>query len=309
MNFIIPKLKSKAISVFSGDRFFWGNERKYFPHIQGPKKRDRRAIPPWAIWSPDSSSDSDSESFCCPPPPCSPCCSDTPCPLTPDDGSPPWPITPPCSPCCSYTPSSPPSYQFGSPPPCSPCCSPVILDTFSCSSCSLRDFGYSSSSSYTTRYSCSSCTSKPINSIDSIDSSSFSCSLSSCSLRPGDSSSLSYSCSSCSNSTEGIELTLRSLRCRGESYCRLSSPSPSPIPIPIPPPSCPFCPPLPTDSDHLGHYIDEDGDWVFCMCCSDSGEDGRENSGPCRRPFSGKFLLLFWNICLMPFVYNIFVNV
>ena len=31
------KLKSKhlAISVFSGQRVFWGNERKYFPHIPG----------------------------------------------------------------------------------------------------------------------------------------------------------------------------------------------------------------------------------------------------------------------------------
>ena len=35
VNFITQKLKSKhlAISVFSGQRFFWGNERKYFPHI------------------------------------------------------------------------------------------------------------------------------------------------------------------------------------------------------------------------------------------------------------------------------------
>ena len=37
VNFIIKKLKSKhlALSVFSGQRFFWGNERKYFPHIPG----------------------------------------------------------------------------------------------------------------------------------------------------------------------------------------------------------------------------------------------------------------------------------
>ena len=37
VNFITQKLKSKhlAISVFSGQRFFWENERKYFPHISG----------------------------------------------------------------------------------------------------------------------------------------------------------------------------------------------------------------------------------------------------------------------------------
>ena len=35
--FYHQKLKSKhlAISVFSGQRVFWGNERKYFPHILG----------------------------------------------------------------------------------------------------------------------------------------------------------------------------------------------------------------------------------------------------------------------------------
>ena len=35
VNLITQKLKSKhlAFSVFSGQRFFWGNERKYFPHI------------------------------------------------------------------------------------------------------------------------------------------------------------------------------------------------------------------------------------------------------------------------------------
>ena len=38
VNFIIQKLKRKhlVVSVFSGDRFFWGNERKYFTHIPGP---------------------------------------------------------------------------------------------------------------------------------------------------------------------------------------------------------------------------------------------------------------------------------
>ena len=37
VNFITQKLKSKhlAISVFSGQSFFWGNEKKYFPHIPG----------------------------------------------------------------------------------------------------------------------------------------------------------------------------------------------------------------------------------------------------------------------------------
>ena len=92
-------------------------------------------------------------------------------------------------------------------------------------------------------------------------------------------------------------------RCGSDGKC-------CPCPIPIPPPSCPSCPLTPTDSDHLGHYIDEDGDWVFCMCCSDydSGEDGRQNSGPCTLPFSGKFLLLFWNVCIMPFLYNIFAK-
>ena len=37
VNFITQKLKSRhlAISVFSGQRFFWGDERKYFPHISG----------------------------------------------------------------------------------------------------------------------------------------------------------------------------------------------------------------------------------------------------------------------------------
>ena len=36
-NFITQTLKSKhlAIAVFSGQRVFWGNERKYFPHIPG----------------------------------------------------------------------------------------------------------------------------------------------------------------------------------------------------------------------------------------------------------------------------------
>ena len=35
VNFITPKLKSRhlPLSVFSGQRFFWGNEGKYFPHI------------------------------------------------------------------------------------------------------------------------------------------------------------------------------------------------------------------------------------------------------------------------------------
>ena len=39
VNFITQKLKRKhlAISVFSGQRFFWGNERKYFPHNSGLK--------------------------------------------------------------------------------------------------------------------------------------------------------------------------------------------------------------------------------------------------------------------------------
>ena len=38
VNFITQKLTSKhlAFSVFSGQRFFWENERKYFPHILGP---------------------------------------------------------------------------------------------------------------------------------------------------------------------------------------------------------------------------------------------------------------------------------
>ena len=38
VNFITQKLKCKhlAISVFSGQRYFWGNERKYFPHTGGP---------------------------------------------------------------------------------------------------------------------------------------------------------------------------------------------------------------------------------------------------------------------------------
>ena len=36
-NFITQKLKSKhlALLVFSSQRFIWGNERKYFPHIPG----------------------------------------------------------------------------------------------------------------------------------------------------------------------------------------------------------------------------------------------------------------------------------
>ena len=38
VNFIIQK------SVFSGDRFFWGNERKYFTHIPGP-------TPCWFLFS------------------------------------------------------------------------------------------------------------------------------------------------------------------------------------------------------------------------------------------------------------------
>ena len=37
VNLILQKLKSKYlfVSVFSGGRFFWGNERKYFAHIPG----------------------------------------------------------------------------------------------------------------------------------------------------------------------------------------------------------------------------------------------------------------------------------
>ena len=72
------------------------------------------------------------------------------------------------------------------------------------------------------------------------------------------------------------------------------------------------CPEIP-DSDedfincrHCGRYHER------YICCNKGNpnrdRDGRENSGPCMLPFSGKFLHLFWNICLMPFLYGIFVN-
>ena len=48
--------------------------------------------------------------------------------------------------------------------------------------------------------------------------------------------------------------------------------------------------------------------WFLPDSDEDSDEDGRENSGPCMLPFLGKFLHLFWNICLMPFLYDVFVN-
>ena len=264
-------------------------------------KRGRRAIPPWA--RPVFSSANQCKVNWCTPNCCCPCCS-----YTPSSRPSYQPASPsPCSPCCSYTPSSPP----GSISRSESYYSPIISDTFSCSSCSLQYFGDSRGSSYIPSYFCSSCTSRRINSISSIDSSIFSCSLSSCSPSPGDSRSSTYACSSCSNSTEGIELTLTSLRCQGESYCRLSSPRPSP------PTSCPPCP-LDYDYPSWPHYTggptkvafeNENGDWVLCVCCSDSDEDVRQNSGSCTLPFSGKFLLLFWNICVMPFLYNIFVNV
>ena len=46
VNFITHKLKSKhsAISVFSGQRFFWGNERKYFPHILGLRQHLKNVL-------------------------------------------------------------------------------------------------------------------------------------------------------------------------------------------------------------------------------------------------------------------------
>ena len=46
---------------------------------------------------------------------------------------------------------------------------------------------------------------------------------------------------------------------------------------------------------------------TFCrFCCfDDPDKEGRQNSGLCLWPFSGKFLHLLWNICLMPFLYGI----
>jgi hypothetical protein len=41
------KVNTYFVSVFSGDRFFWGNERKYFPHILG--QRHQICQLPWTI--------------------------------------------------------------------------------------------------------------------------------------------------------------------------------------------------------------------------------------------------------------------
>ena len=38
VNFVIQKLNTWFVSVFSGDSYFWGNERKYFTHIPGPNE-------------------------------------------------------------------------------------------------------------------------------------------------------------------------------------------------------------------------------------------------------------------------------
>jgi hypothetical protein len=39
------------------------------------------------------------------------------------------------------------------------------------------------------------------------------------------------------------------------------------------------------------------------------GPWNRENSGPSKLPSLGKYLLFFWNICLIPYLYEIFVDI
>ena len=39
------------------------------------------------------------------------------------------------------------------------------------------------------------------------------------------------------------------------------------------------------------------------------GPWSRENSGPCKLPSLGKYLHFFWNICLVPYFYEIFVDI
>ena len=39
----------------------------------------------------------------------------------------------------------------------------------------------------------------------------------------------------------------------------------------------------------------------------ESGPWNRENSGTCKLPSLGKYLHFFWNICLVPYLYEIFV--
>ena len=39
------------------------------------------------------------------------------------------------------------------------------------------------------------------------------------------------------------------------------------------------------------------------------GPWSRENSGPWKQPLLGKYLHFFWNICLVPYLYEIFVDI